>query len=326
VNASWRQFDPAGYFENVREVLDVVDRHTEPGSLRDGMYAQWYRGKMLGRLGGPSFLRREPEYRRELYEEIRRLALERYSPPIDDELELNLRVRARLLRGGRYAALEALAQFESQLAAHVKIRRVESRGDGSISIELEASLKGRREPFAVARNGPRFHWLPPQTLRDQLQHESLDMSPELRRARVQVVLRSVANGTEYLVPSASEIVLLRLPGTHDAKYPVVIARADIDRAKAAAGARLPRGEWEVMVVVGAAGFRATAQTVKPPREGRLGLRRGRTLTLVAPRGNGRLLTRPRLRRRVARRFPYAARLVKSLGAHGVSDAAAPSSG
>ena len=53
VNAAWRQFDPADYFDNVREVLDLVDGHTEPGPVRSGMYAQWYRGKMLGRVGGP---------------------------------------------------------------------------------------------------------------------------------------------------------------------------------------------------------------------------------------------------------------------------------
>ena len=59
-NASWQQLDPVGYFQNVREVLDVVDEHTEPGELRDQMSVHWYRSKMLSRVGGGTFVRREP--------------------------------------------------------------------------------------------------------------------------------------------------------------------------------------------------------------------------------------------------------------------------
>lgn len=35
-NAGFRRFDPVGYFKNLREALDVVERYTEPGPLRDG--------------------------------------------------------------------------------------------------------------------------------------------------------------------------------------------------------------------------------------------------------------------------------------------------
>jgi hypothetical protein len=91
-----------------------------------------------------------------------------------------------------------------------------------------------------------------------------------------------------------------------AKRAVMVARADVDRAEAAAGTQLPPGEWDVKAVVEVGGFRAAAQSVKPPREGLLGLRRGTMVTLIAPRKHG-LLPRPRLRRRVARRFPRVAR-------------------
>ncbi len=211
VNAAWRQFDPADYFDNVREVLDLVDRHTEPGPVRSGMYAQWYRGKMLGRVGGPPFLRREPEYRRRLYEEIRRLALERYGPEIEGDLQFNLRVRSRLLRAGRYEALEALARFESQLRADVKVRRVSGEA-GELSIELEASLGSDAEALAVARRGARYHWLPPQALRDELPEEALDLTDELQKGRIQVLLHSVADGTEYVVPSVTETALVSALG------------------------------------------------------------------------------------------------------------------
>jgi glycosyltransferase involved in cell wall biosynthesis len=79
-NASYRPFEPADYFANVREVLDLVEEHTEPGPFRDRLLRHWYRGKMLGRMGGAPFVRREPEYNRELHAQIRKLALERYRP------------------------------------------------------------------------------------------------------------------------------------------------------------------------------------------------------------------------------------------------------
>src|SRR5919197_888354 len=34
-NAGFQRFDPVGYFTNLREALDVVERYTEPGPLRD---------------------------------------------------------------------------------------------------------------------------------------------------------------------------------------------------------------------------------------------------------------------------------------------------
>ena len=273
------------------------------------MYAQWYRGKMLGRMGGPPFLRREPDYRRRLYEEIRRLALERYGPEIEGDLQFNLRVRSRLLRAGRYEALEALARFESQLRADVKVRRVSS-DHGELSIELEASLGSGADGLAVARRGARYHWLPPQALRDELPEEALDLTDELQKGRIQVLLHSVADGTEYVVPSVTETALVSVAGAPEARRPVLIARADIVRAKAAAGVPLPPGEWDVKVVVEVAGFRANAQSVKPPRERPLGIRRGSMMTLVATWEGGRLLPRPRLRRRLARRVPRVAGLMK----------------
>src|SRR3712207_4342676 len=114
-NASLRPFDPAEYYGGVREVLDLIDEHTEPGELRDKLYTRWLRGKLLGRAGGPPFLKWDEEYRRERYEEIRKLTLERFDEGVDALLPLSWRVRAQLVRRGDYEGLKALAQYESSL-------------------------------------------------------------------------------------------------------------------------------------------------------------------------------------------------------------------
>jgi hypothetical protein len=312
VNASWRQFDPAAYFDNVREVLDLVDEHTEPGPLRDQMQAAWYRGKMLPRVGGSGFLRREAAYRRQLYEEVRRLVVERYDPDVmDSGLPFNLRVRAHLLRMDRYAALGELAEFESQLRADVTIRAVRDE-IGKLVIELEAAIGGEREPLVLVRRGGRIEWLPPAALRKDVPHQALAVTGELEDSRVQVVLRSRRDESEYVVPTSTATVLLSAAVDGDGgepKRPVLIARADVDRTRAAAGSRLPPGEWDVHVLVEVAGFSAFARTVR--HAGGLRRRAVRTWTLMAT-WDERLLARPPLRRRAARRFPGVAGLVKRL--------------
>ena len=73
------RLDPVGYFDNVREVLDLVEAHTEPGAAaRPSCYAHWYRGKMLGRVGGRAVrAARAPVLARALRRDPP-LALERY--------------------------------------------------------------------------------------------------------------------------------------------------------------------------------------------------------------------------------------------------------
>src|SRR5439155_27242413 len=134
------------------------DEHTQPGSLRDQMHAAWYRGKMLPRVGGRGFLRREPTYRRELYEEIRRLVAERYDAEVvDSGLPFSLRVRARFLTQDQYEALGRLAEFESQLRADVTIRAVRDE-IGKLVVELEASIGSDQEPLVLVRRGARIEW------------------------------------------------------------------------------------------------------------------------------------------------------------------------
>ncbi len=161
-HASSRRIDPEGYFDNVREVLDLVVEHTEPGPLRDRLLSHWYRGKMLGRVGGGGFRRRDDEFNRRLVAAIRTLALERYDERVHERLGFNLRVRSLLLRAGRYDALQQLAELESGLRAAVRAR---VRGDGQrVVLGVTATLGG----LELVRDGERVAWHPPAPLREAL--------------------------------------------------------------------------------------------------------------------------------------------------------------
>jgi glycosyltransferase involved in cell wall biosynthesis len=260
-NASTRPFDAQGYFDNVREVLDRVERHIEPGSFRQSVLAHWYRGKMLQRVGGASFLRRDPEYRRELYEAVRGLALERYGEDVHGRLPFNLRVRSRLLRDDRYDALHALAEFESALAAQVELRWVKGPGT-HLALRVEARLSPNRLRFV--RRGERILWLPPDELQDALTDDDLDVTEAIEASRVNFYVRGLGDDSEYALPARTDVRLYkgRRP---DRARPMLVATARITPTTTGGGWPLPAGQWDVRAAVNVAGF---ADTRRIRRDGR----------------------------------------------------------
>lgn len=124
-NAGFVRIQPKGYFGNLREGIDIVERLTEPGPLRDLVLRRWYSVEMLNRLSGKAFLKYEGAYRREMYDEVRTLALERFtSPGIWSGLGPQYRVRSELLRAGRFDELFALAEFEAGLVLRARLESV----------------------------------------------------------------------------------------------------------------------------------------------------------------------------------------------------------
>jgi glycosyltransferase involved in cell wall biosynthesis len=256
VNASLRPFDPPGYYANLREVLDLIEQHTEPGSLRDTLLAHYYRGKMLGRVGGRKFLQRDSEYRRQLYEEVRRLALERYDPVVDTRLPFNVRVRSLLLRAGSYAALEALAAIDGELRPDARVVAVE-RVKGRAVVRFEARLLiGDERPIRFLRRDDRVFWIPPAPLVRELPEGAFEVTSEIFESSVKVILRSRFEASAYLLPTDAEIRLE--PTDRDAAVtPVLVGEARVEPAKVAAGSAVPPGLWEARASVSVCGFTAT---------------------------------------------------------------------
>jgi poly(ribitol-phosphate) beta-N-acetylglucosaminyltransferase len=291
-NASYQRLDPEGYFANVREVLDLVCEHTEPGPFRDSLLSHWYRGKMLGRVGGAGFGRRDEAFGRQLMETIRALAFERYDERVHALLPFNLRVRSALMREGRYDALQRLAEFESALRARVKARV--RTDEGRIALRLTATL-GAPGELAFVREGEGVRWRPPPPLREALAGADLDATEPLRSSRIQILLHSLRDGTEYLVGGDTEVAFETTGG---AVRPVLTTDFAIAAATAGAGAPLPVGDWEVRALVTVAGFshvRLVRRTGGP-----LVLRSSSPDRLVARRA---VLPRLRLARRLAARVP-----------------------
>ena len=261
-NASSGQLEPVGYFENLRQVLDLVDEHVEPGPLRDRLYAHWYRTKLLGRVGGPAFLRRDPGYGRELYGEIRCLALERFGEGSERYLAFPTRLRALLLRADRVDGLESLARLEGGLRARVRLLELET-GERGLELRLRAGVVGRALPLRFARRGERILLAPPGDLAGALPEERLDATKPVSRSKVDVMLRSPKRG-EFLVRAPAELELEPAEGGVDGEVePVLAAHVAIDAGTAAAGRPLTPGDWELHARVTVGGFQAE-QPIRHP--------------------------------------------------------------
>jgi glycosyltransferase involved in cell wall biosynthesis len=257
-NASYQAFDPKQYYENLREVLDLVIEHTEPGPLRDRLLAHWYRGKMLGRVGGRWFANRAPEVRRAFYDEIAALAHERYGPEVDRWLPANLRVRSYLLREGTFESLGALASWEAELRADVTVGDVRSDPDGSFAMPFEARLVGRGEqPLLFERRGERVLWAAPSPLRGSLTEQTLDMSAALANATAQLTIRARADGAEFVLPGRHELELA--PAADGLLTPLLRGEATVGAGRAAAGSTPRAGRWEVLGSVTVCGFSAVGR-------------------------------------------------------------------
>jgi hypothetical protein len=155
-----RRLGPS-YFDDLREVLDIVEANTEPGPLRDRMLRHWYRVKMIQRLGGPTFLGRSRAEQRELYDDVRALAAERFSRSVTDGVTANLRVRAALMEAGRLDG-SSRSPTGSPSCAWSRVG-ASALGGRTLRIPLDGTLSRKdRVPIAFPRVDGRLRYALPR--------------------------------------------------------------------------------------------------------------------------------------------------------------------
>jgi hypothetical protein len=255
-NATDRYADPEGYYENVREVLDIVDQHTEPGPLRNRMYAHWFRSKGLERLRGQRWAAGPDPHAEEVYAEVRRLALERFGAPVIAELPLKFRTLAHAVLADRPDLVSAQARLEHGMQADVELEAYE-RSRGRLRLSMVARLRdGHGMPIRFTRVDDRLRWAPEPSpgWAGVVPDEALDATDELAVAGMGVVLRERASRVEYDVPARAERTFE--PDGRGGLTPVLRARAEIDIGRVAAGGELGVGIWDLFAHVHAAGWRS----------------------------------------------------------------------
>ncbi len=246
---------PRGYYGNLREILDIVDRHTEPGPARNRLYAHWYRSKGLDRLRGRWWAKGPDAHALDVFTEVRRLALERFGPEVDEHLSMKYRVRSRAVKADRPDLVSAQARVEHKLAAELTVHSYERTPD-HLRLCLSATLNDSDgQPIRFVRRGDRIMWDPPEPLGTDpsVLPTDLDATEDLRRMSLAVVLRCRETDVEYDVPATVERVL---SDGSDRPTIQLLARAEVDLSRVAAGSELGPGQWDLFAHVQGCGWRS----------------------------------------------------------------------
>ncbi len=254
-NAGSTRMEPVGYYENVREVIDILLANTEPGKDRDRLMRRFARVELLNRLSGPYYVRWPSEFRQAVYENVRSVYLDVVPESAEADLGAVGRLRARLLRDDRPDALLELATRMLDLRA---VTRVESAHwtDGRLLIAFTARIEfADGSPVELIRRSGRT-LLDPR-LTDEVVDLPLDVTDAVGSVRVGVVLHERTTHVEWAVPSKVALARLDGGGDPDGASPMPLAlrgEIGIDPQTVAVGRPLAPGEWDIRLRVAAFGL------------------------------------------------------------------------
>ncbi|MEV6172382.1 glycosyltransferase family A protein [Streptomyces sp. NPDC051954] len=250
-NAGFQRFDPAGYFKNLREALDVVDQYTEPGPVRDRLHRRWLRVEIVERMRGRRLLAMPAEYRKELFDEMRGVIVERFGPGVAAGLPATQQVVAALIAADRYADVEAFAEWEAAVVPKGAPKGVAWQ-DGKLRIDFTAEYHSGRTPLLLPADGARAPLEgPPQDVSEAVAWVGVDTVARFGEARVDLLLRERSSAAQYFQPV--EFTREKLPEGESVRL-VLRATGTVDPTTATGDAPLSGGVWDAFVRVRLGGW------------------------------------------------------------------------
>ncbi|MFF8842912.1 glycosyltransferase family 2 protein [Streptomyces sp. NPDC015127] len=249
-NAGSAKLVPAGYYGNLREVLDVVMAGTEPGPLRDRVLRRFYRVEMLGRLSEPAVLNYDQDYLREMTEAVRPLALDFMTDSVHNGLGPLLRLRSTLLRNDDAEGLVQVARFASSIKGAARLEDLVWEDDGRVAVGITARLVhgDDREPLTLLRKDGRLYLHPDITGRFLPAGELVDVTDDLGGFTAELSLRDRETAVEWPCPA---MFTAEVENRGDGSCEVVMrgrGRLASEGGKKGRGS-LPRGFWDAWVTV-----------------------------------------------------------------------------
>jgi poly(ribitol-phosphate) beta-N-acetylglucosaminyltransferase len=244
VHFSTQPFEPVGYFTNLREALDLVEQHTDPGPLRDKLYRRWLRVEMIERLRGRRWVNWPADERPSMFREIHKVASERFGPGVAAGLEPIQRLVAALIMADRYDDVLALAEWEAGVSATVALSEA-NWGGGALHLRYRSELQDATGPMAFARVGDAVWISPPVT------DPGADLATRPKRAKADLVVRHRKTAAEYFLPTSSTSAY---EGPDERLRFVLTTEATIDPRIAAGGRPLSKGIWDLYVRISAHGW------------------------------------------------------------------------
>ncbi|MFE3031951.1 glycosyltransferase family 2 protein [Streptomyces canus] len=252
-NAGFQRFDPVGYFANLREALDVVEKYTEPGKTRDRLFRRWLRNEMVERMRGRRLLAAPEDYRQELFKEIRGVVVERFGPGVAAGLQPTQQVVAALIADGRLDDLVAFAEWEVSVTATTTPDGVEWDG-GQLRIGLAAELASGGTPMTFPAKGSKEPLAgPPASVQEAVDWVGAHSVAGFGRATVELLLTERTSSAQFFQPV--EFTRETVPAEEDDRVRLVLrGSATLDPATAADGGPLDAGLYDLFVRVKLGGW------------------------------------------------------------------------
>ncbi|MEV3930313.1 MULTISPECIES: glycosyltransferase family 2 protein [unclassified Streptomyces] len=258
-NAGFQRFDPVGYYGNLREALDIVEKYTEPGALRDSLFRRWLRNEMVERLRGKRLLNLPEDYRQEIFTAIRGVVTERFGPGVAAGMQPTQQIVAALVVDDRLADIEELARWEAGIRP---VGRLDSLGwhDGALKVGFTAEYQVSDQPMTFRSEGGEDLLDPPLAEETLARIAGLGVSTlaPVERSKVDLVVRERSTAAEFFQPV--EFTRERIPVGGDSAFRQELrATATVDPETAANGAPLGKGIWDIFVRISSCGWTKEAR-------------------------------------------------------------------
>lgn len=261
-NTSFTRIEPDAYFDNLAEVVEVVEKAVPAGPERDALLTRFYRSEVLRRLSEPNILRTDEEFLSHLVDRSRAAADRLFAPSTRAALAPMVRARADLLSQNRATELVEFARRCSELRAKVLVTGAQWRG-GQLLLDLDATILRAERPWVLDRRGQGFA-LDATFVRRLGLGDRLDLADSevelLAGVKVEVLLRNRETSIDWIVP-ADIAPVLRPPRSGPAVDCVGVAT--LDPQVAAGGLPLERGMWDLSVRIQQWGISRVSRAAVP---------------------------------------------------------------
>jgi glycosyltransferase involved in cell wall biosynthesis len=264
-NAALQPWTAEYYFPFVAEVIDVIEAGTEPGELRNSLLVRPYVLKMLGKLTGRRMFRWSPDHRQAIFDEVRRLALERF--PIDfheTHLPIVKRAHARALVTNRLDRMMAVADCVATVSSRATIQRLVWEDDHWLA-EIEAELVfGDGSPITVTPTSDGWTF-DTKLIPGDLAGPAHPLAA-ITAGEIDVTLAHHSEKVEWFADASTHAGLVPVAGAAEDAHRVVFrSTARVDPSTVAGGSPLSPGRWDVKVRVAAWGLDGTSPLTRAPR-------------------------------------------------------------
>jgi len=264
------RFDPAWYYRFLREVLEVVEAHTEPGPARDRLLRRFTQRELLSRFTSHRFLLTSPERRRNLLDEVRSV-VERYVPAsVDPGLTAHVRTKLALVRANRLDLLVRLAESDVGMGLAVRFRGLRPLEGRRVRLVLEAELvnDGRALRYEPTDDGL---LLPVPRQVAAAVSDATRLIPTATQGEILIVLRRRGDSAEVVLRPTVRRARVDYRGGVRLINEVEV---DIDPDSDIENSALRSGRWDILTRILFAGYKFDV----PVRRG-AGLRRTRQIML-----------------------------------------------